>query len=228
LHATEETVITAKDQVDADYEESHAESAVTVKHSQGPSVSSPSIAPGQIKVAQESETEFGLHQTQETTRSAKDQESYEWQDSHASEAVVEAHSQTTKPSAPSAATGEIRRTSARATPFGLYATDVSIESAKDQEATDYIESHDESSVAVSHTQSTPVTAPSIVEGQIVVRRNQPTPFGLNSTVDETKTAKDQPVTAWADSHDELVSISKHTQGDDASFVAAAVGTTVSV
>jgi len=206
---------TAVDQPTTDWEKNHAETAATVKATQGTEETEPGApSAGTIIEVSQDLTAHGKARKAVRTRTAVDQPITEWDKSHAETiATVKATQGTaeTEPGAPS--DGTIVEVSQDYTQFGKARKAVRTRTAVDQTMTEWQKAHDETVVTAKATQGTEETVPNDpAAGTIVEVSQDPTPYGKARKSVRTRTAVDQPITQWSKTHAETAVIAKATQG----------------
>jgi hypothetical protein len=225
-YRTEDETITAKDQTGEQYEDNHAESIVVNIHTQGTALTSPTAGIGTVLRRSNTPTTFGLDETRDEVRTAKDQTGEEYREDHAESVRTDTHTQGSALSIPAAVVGQRIRRINRPTEFGLDATVSETTTTKDQTSEDSEDTHAQSSVITEHTQGSAVGTASAASGTIARSTNAPTPFGLYNTRQEIITAKDQPSTDSEDNAARTTVVSEHTQGTELGTASAAAGTIV--
>ena len=213
--ATVDEEVTAVDQTGEIYEDDHSQLSVALTHTQGDALAQPTALDGQIVRSRNAPTEFGKDATVQETIVAKDQESSRTEETHARTTTVTEHTQGDALPAASEVVGEINSNSESPTPFGKFRTQEQTISAKDQTGEIYNETHARSVVGTTHTQGDALSSPAITAGNIKRRRNAPTEFGKDATLDETITAVDQTGNEKAVNAARTVTRNSHTQNSSA-------------
>ena len=222
--ATVDQVRTAKDQTIMDWAVSHDEIVMTSKHTQGAEVPYVGTSEGFITTVSQDPTPFGKTRSAVQSRHAVDQSDASYEDAHDAASVATIHTQAAALTSATAASGTVVAQRNRPTPFGKHSTEEVVTTAKDQTATDYVDTHAESVEVAKHTQGVDLTAPTAIAGTIVSASQSPTRFGLKQTALETRTAKDQTGSQFEETHAESKTATSHTQGTDLAAPAITAGT----
>ena len=187
--ATIQEIITTKDQTTSDLSDGAAETSVTLKHTQGPEITSVVATAGEIVTLSQNQTSFGKFKTSLQTRTAIDQAGTQFTASAARSVSATSNTQASVSlPAPTPAAGTKSRRVSIPTIFGRFRTFSEDTTVNDQESASSSDAHMASSATAVHTSATvPLPTASAATGTTVRRQNMQNEVGQYETVETVTT-----------------------------------------
>ena len=187
--ATIQEIITTKDQTTSDLSDGAAETSVTLKHTQGPEITSVVATAGEIVTLSQNQTSFGKFKTSLQTRTAIDQAGTQFTASAARSVSATSNTQASVSlPAPTPAAGTKSRRVSIPTIFGRFRTFSEDTTVNDQESESSADAHMASSATTVHTSATvPLPTASAATGTTVRRQNMQNEVGQYETVETVTT-----------------------------------------